>query len=93
MEMKHTPGEWQWDVNPCDYDPFEEAPWLLSKTHGQILTGDIKCYNPADAKLIAAAPDLLRALDIALTLLKKSGFNSNDDEVTEGEAAIKKAIL
>lgn len=45
-----------------------------------------------NAKLATAAPDLLRALEICVKLLKASGFTSNDDEVAEAEDAIKIAV-
>ena len=64
---KHTPGPWEWDSNPCNYDPHNEAPWLWqapwnARESAPILSGSIKCGNEADARLIAAAPDLLEAL-------------------------------
>ena len=67
MSDKHTPGPWEWDGNPCNYDHNEEAPWLWqapwkAEESFQILSGSIKCGNKADARLIAAAPELLEAL-------------------------------
>lgn len=62
--MNHTPGPWKWDGNFCDYDP-EETPWLVLDLDGdttEILYGEIHCDNPANARLIAAAPDLYEAL-------------------------------
>lgn len=64
---KHTPGPWEWDGNVWAYDADNEAPWLVqspwqsveSKT---VLKGSIKCDSEADARLIAAAPELLEAL-------------------------------
>lgn len=59
MNEQHTPGPWQWDGNVCDYDPEQEAPWIVDVELSRVLTGTIKCKNPADARLLAAAPDLL----------------------------------
>jgi len=55
-------GGWKWDGNPCDYDPENEAPWLLDENGNPVLTGTIKCVSPEHARLIAAAPDLLATL-------------------------------
>lgn len=68
----HTPGPWEWDDNWDDLADYsrkakveffhEHAPWVVSTGGGVVLTGEIICKNPLDAKLIAAAPDLLEAL-------------------------------
>ncbi len=60
---KHTPGPWNWDGDVTDYDHDQEAPWLISGTDS-ILTGEIEATNRADVALIAAAPDLLEALEL-----------------------------
>jgi len=64
MTTQHTPGPWKWDGNPCDYDPDQEAPWLVDSNDSfpPILGGTIKCQSQADARLIAAAPELLEAI-------------------------------
>jgi hypothetical protein len=64
MSGQHTPGPWEWDGPVWDYDPETEAPWLIPVNDDTraVLTGEIKCSNEANARLIAAAPDLLAAL-------------------------------
>lgn len=66
MENKHTPGPWSIGQTPHTY---EEA--LVAKS-GAVVSyaawdGGSGCHlkieNPSDARLIAAAPDLLEALD------------------------------
>lgn len=78
MKTKFTKGEWFWDGNPSDYDPSEEAPWLITDDK-QIIKGEIKVENIYDAKLIAAAPDLFDVL----TKIQKcfSSFDSNGNAV------------
>lgn len=60
----HTPGPWTWDGDVTHYDADIEAPWLLGPDRGAapVLSGEIHGYSKADARLIAAAPDLLAAL-------------------------------
>jgi len=62
MSEKHTEGPWEWDANVWDYDPEQEAPWLVSAGNDKVLFGQIGCTSEANARLIAAAPDLLEAL-------------------------------
>jgi len=67
--MSHTPGPWNWDDTVWDYDPAEQAPWLVAGADqaAVVLGGEIKC-NEANARLIAAAPDLLAAAEMELAL-------------------------
>ena len=65
MSTQHTPGPWHWDGNPCNYDKEQEAPWLVDANNSfpPILGGTITCQSDANARLIAAAPELLKALN------------------------------
>ena len=66
MSAMHTPGPWNWDSSVWDYDPENDAPWLIDAEAKRVLWGGIKCDSEADAHLIAAAPDLLAVLREAL---------------------------
>lgn len=103
METKHTKGEWEVRTAVPDEnrnikiktgDVISVGVKSNSSTwHVAIALCGFK-DNPeclANAKLIAAAPDLLRALDMCVKLLYDCKFNSLDDQVAEAEAAIKKA--
>ena len=59
-KLRITPGPWKWDGDVWDYDDVEEAPWLITKD-APIITGQVDC-NYSNARLIAASPDLLKAL-------------------------------
>ena len=87
-------GGWEWDGNPCDYDPENEAPWLLDENGNPVLTGTIKCVSPEHARLIAAAPDLLQALFELLAMCERQeDFNDDGDGMMfdRAHAAIAKA--
>ena len=56
MTTKHTPGPWGWDSTVWDYDPVQEAPWLVTTEGDRVLSGSIQCTSKANARLIAAAP-------------------------------------
>jgi hypothetical protein len=87
IEMtQHTPGPWTFHrESSCDrgdsYGVRAPAPhhWVIPTLN----------INPADARLIAAAPELLEALKNLL----ESHYNGNiiNADCTEAEAAIAKA--
>jgi hypothetical protein len=89
METKHTPGPWEWDGDVTNYDKENEAPWLTNDKHGLVLIGEIVATNPFDAKLIAAAPDLLEALQTLLSDEMYQDISYPTKKIVE--AAIKKA--
>ena len=96
MSDKHTPGPWEWDSNPCNYDPHNEAPWLWqapwsAKESFPILTGGIKCGNKSDANLIAAAPELLAALRQMRDAFIGTSVEVQADALRAARAAIAKA--
>jgi hypothetical protein len=75
-EIKHTPGPWHWDDTVWDYDPEQQSPWLVDENDDWVLCGEIKC-NEANARLIAAAPELLESLMAVIGKLEKH-FGSID---------------
>ena len=69
---KYTLGPWEWDdeVPTCysETDWSEVAPWLVDSNGNDVLSGQIVCKNKADLALIAAAPELLEALQYMLAV-------------------------
>jgi hypothetical protein len=81
METKHTKGEWIVKSN-------SELCWVESKTH-HIAT--VSFGNEANAKLIAASPDLLEALIKCKNQLASYSSEKSIDCWYLAEQAIKKA--
>ena len=84
---KHTPGPWAAN-KPTQSNGRAEVyagPMLVAQAFNWMLDaeGDEQCW--ADARLIAAAPELLEALKLALSII---GFGKEHDAIS---AAIAKA--
>lgn len=82
---KHTPGPWRtsYDRRERKHSVVGDGMWFA-----KISWTVISDRNEADAKLIAAAPDLLDALKAAVAQLERHGF----DGLSSGaNAAISKA--
>ena len=79
-EAKHTPGPWTqgWSKNGID------CVWLDGKTEPAIGMGDdddwIDCVTEANARLIAAAPDMLQRLEMCKRFLED--MHTQSPEVT-----------
>jgi hypothetical protein len=91
MSEKHTEGPWEWDANVWDYDPEQEAPWLVSAGNDKVLFGQIGCTSEANARLIAAAPDLLDALAVLIELVSFQICDDGHPAIINARAAIAKA--
>ena len=94
MKTKHTPGPWEAII----YDGAFDQP-LITSGHGTIgrLHGMEDRQHEANAKLIAAAPELLGSLVKILDNFKSciAGGNgeleTDKEDIAKAEAAIKKA--
>lgn len=89
MIDKHTPGPWH-------VEPLRGWPSIRTSSGSVIASMDVEDANPitraadgANARLIAAAPELLEALEDALYPLDYGG--SFDEWETRARAAIKAA--
>ncbi len=82
--MKHTPGPWRIsDARSTKVVLIDDAK---GQAVGELVWADVR--NPADARLIAAAPDLLDALKDLVSVL---GPDSGEAEIVAARAAIEKA--
>ena len=83
METRHTQGEWKTYESENVAMPFEivsegtKIARIVNETEAE-----------ANAKLIAAAPELLKQLKVAVSILKESGITRGQDQM---EQVIKKA--
>lgn len=65
--MSHTPGPWHWDSDLVKGDPLNRRRYqvtTIGKTITQLYHSSGDLYAEADARLIAAAPELLDALKL-----------------------------
>lgn len=66
---KHTKGPWMWDSDPIKGDPLNRLRYQVvarGKTVTQCYYSSSDEHAEHDARLIAAAPDLLEALKAAV---------------------------
>lgn len=71
MNAKHTPGPWVETTGNATDLRWVEAPGVD--------VAEVRSGNPADVRLIAAAPDLLAALDAVTTALSDlAAFRDKD---------------
>ena len=106
MTQKHTPGPWEWRLEkPGDQESAYHHESLLGPDNIPVLTANdglglvseyVMWHNKADKPLIAAATDLLAALESFVS--RARGLKSKlrrplwlEASLTEAEAAIAKA--
>ncbi|EFO3154036.1 hypothetical protein IHV28_01820 [Escherichia coli] len=88
-EFKGTPGKWKYTVRNVNE--------MMTTFHGVTIGGtyiEAATRNEReDALLIAAAPDLLEALQAMLNKAYKQNWNDHyPDEVSKAQSAISKAL-
>lgn len=88
MSTQHTPGPWVAVARTNAYIEIE-APNQPGYSAKKVATASLTNHE-ANARLIAAAPDLLEALNAAEALLHSLGMQSSD-AYQEIDAAIAKA--
>jgi hypothetical protein len=66
--MKHTPGPWILDLGV-----YSNVVLIDSNATNGAVGEIVDCRNRADARLIAAAPDLLEALKVARHMIVEDG--------------------
>jgi hypothetical protein len=96
---KHTPGPWEVGNAPHSdcriYAPSEVH--AIARTYGPDLNGIGVCalagpMNQADACLIAAAPELLKALQTTVAELIDAGFGASPYGLTRASIGIETGL-
>ena len=85
---KHTPGPWRVKI----YKPYRTEA-IIVNDDGEIASVDLACMPgaEADAHLIAAAPDMLEALE-AIAPMLPHGAVDNDPQWAAAIIAVRAAI-
>jgi hypothetical protein len=86
-KAKHTPGPWKW--NEKQDSIFSDNPEWKYSYIAKIATGEDIRQEHANARLIAAAPELLEACKLAAASLDAVGVNNATLRIAR--AAIAKA--
>ena len=92
-KQKHTPGPWSVYGAPDEliiHDEDREVIGIIPRFKGASLKQQEK--SEANAQLIAAAPEMLEALQFALSVMKEKGIDYSETAAIEkAEKAIQKA--
>jgi len=84
-DTQHTPGPWA--IEPDALGEYS----IVTDNGGTI--ADIYGRNPANARLIAAAPDLLAALERLVTLMHIVGDEPFRNGVTDSTGSIDEGVV
>ena len=87
MKTTHTPGPW---IAREDPDAMLGEDWMIGKPDGK--PDEVAVCSKRDAALIAAAPELLFALEQAVTSMQDNGYQNSHIAVRAARAAIAKAL-
>ena len=85
MNTKHTPGPW---IAQRDPNAIMADDWCIG-AQGQI--DSVAVCSERDARLIAAAPDLLEALKCLVGWFDDDRMNGAEKQIKKARAAIRKA--
>ena len=92
MEKKHTPGPWKTQMHiSLDRMEIRDANGRRIAECAMVFPMSAKTHD-ANARLIAAAPELLEALQEIVTAADGEGWSQLDAGFTKARAAISKAI-
>ena len=93
--MAHTPGPWHWEHINGDYHYLQNESGQIVHTDGSAggeYGPDIDVYGD-DARLIAAAPDLLKACEASLNALRSYQYGNSSPDLAEEIANYLTAVI
>ncbi len=93
-DARHTPGPWkavEAAYNPPGWLWVQNGPGALLADVHQNVNVPLDARN-ANARLMAAAPELLEALQEIITAADGEGWNQFDAGFTKARAAVAKAL-
>lgn len=96
MSAQHTPGPWHWDSDPIKGDPLGRVRFqvtTIGKTIAQTYYSSSDKHAEADTRLIAAAPDLLAALEDSISALRAALDQEIKNDAREEWLSIKRKRL
>jgi hypothetical protein len=85
--MSHTPGPWEIESEDDDGVPYDDGVTITS-AEGPVAFRVIDCSAP----LISAAPELLGAARIALSMMGGDDSGPDDDEIHDEWERVRAAI-
>lgn len=89
MKEKFTPGPWRAELPEAGFRFAKTGDWLVTSSDGLIVAMAIHDKPPEaepNAHLIAAAPDLHKALDAAKNALRSYQYGNASPELAEAIA-------
>jgi len=94
MKNKHTPGPWSIEISPAGQSSITGEKWCDAVIQPLNIVAErfpAKYEYSANARLIAAAPDLLAALEFCADALNTEAGGLYKAHIEQARAAIYKA--
>jgi hypothetical protein len=96
---KHLPGPWflEWDKDCESFQIYDAQPDENDEVFMTIATVHVgerpssQAHQPANARLIAAAPELLAALRLGMQWSEDDGYPDDDATLSVGERLFRQA--
>lgn len=91
--MTHTPGPWNIAIRNRHEGECAPGLWITGANNTVVDTGNLKAWplSDANARLIAAAPDMLAALRWLVEAVEDNDAGSLESAVARAKAAIARA--
>lgn len=88
---KHTKGPWKTEINEGELEIWSQDTFIAGVTHDLYFTAEKSGQHTANAALIAAAPEMIEALELLLNETRNIMHNDTVWARSKAIDAIKKA--